>query len=78
MTIVEAIVKIVWRNPEEELPETDGQYYAILKNSRHRLVSFTRRGGWGGYQWAGDTGFSSDVFMNEEIECWTELISNKL
>ena len=73
MEILEAIVKIKWRDTSEP-PETDGDYYAILKSGKHRIVRYYQNGAWGGYNWMGDTGSSSDCINPNEIQCWTELL----
>lgn len=74
MDIIEATIKIKWRNPKTEKPLQNDYYYAILNSGTHRIVKFTKEGGWGGYQWAGDSGHSTDCFTDEDIKCWTELL----
>ena len=75
MEIIEAIVRIRWRDPLKEKPSHNGEYYAILKNGVHRIVKFKKEGGWGGFQWSGDSGFSTDAFDDHDIKCWTELLT---
>ena len=54
----------------------EGNYYLVGINSKWRIAKFNGFGeqkGWGGMDWSGDSGHSTDSWMHEEIEWYLPL-----
>lgn len=52
--------------------EGDTYLVWIKNNGKPRIATFNGFGankGWGGQDWRGDSGFSSDSWMHDEVEC---------
>lgn len=57
----------------------EGKSYLVKVNNQLRIATFNGFGankGWGGQDWSGDSGFSTDSWMHDDVQWYLPL--NKL
>jgi len=54
----------------------NGKYLALVNQygeKKTRIIERRNEGGWGGYKWIGDSGYSTDVFTEKDVINYIEL-----
>lgn len=75
MEVLEMIIKIRWNKPiDGELPNERMKCYVIDEFGKHRIMTYHPEGGWGGYNWEGESGASHSWKSNDQIRKWTTLL----
>lgn len=67
---------IKWKRPADgEIPSHQDEYYVIDKNGKHRIMTYYPNKVPNENNWRGKTGTVWDYKKNEDIKCWTDLLS---